>query len=216
MELTADQLARGLGAALAARSGGTFLAVLVYAAAGVVFIPVTLLATVTLTVFGLWPGIAIAWVGGVLSASASHALGRVIGPKMIAWLPRRIEARLRQFVARRPFSSVMLMRFSPVGNFGAFNLVAGAVGLPSRWFLVGNAVALLPGLVGLGVVINRLLAALRHPDPWNLLGTIAAVGLVVALFLLVRRRCLALPPPSPAVELSTEETHRARPHEAME
>jgi uncharacterized membrane protein YdjX (TVP38/TMEM64 family) len=216
MHPTPHEVAQRLADILAARSGGLFLAVLVYAAASVAFIPVTLLATVTLAVFGAWPGIAIAWMGGLLGANLSHALGRLVGPRLVAWLPRGADKHLRRFVTRRPISSALLMRLAPVGNFGAFNLVAGAAGLPAKSFLVGNAVGLLPGLLGLGLVVDRVLATLRNPGPRNVAITIGAVALVGVTFLVAKRRVLPGRLESHMAEQPSENVARADSHKMLE
>ena len=121
-----------LTAWIAEKPAGAFIATAVYAAAGAVFIPVTLLATATLTVFGAWPGVAIAWAGGVLSATLSHAVGLRLGDRALTWLPARLEKNLRRILTRRAFWSVVLMRLLPLGNFGALNILAGAVRVPRR------------------------------------------------------------------------------------
>lgn len=162
--------------------------VVCYMLATVVFVPITLLATTTLAVFGLWPGAAMAWVASVLGATLSHAIGRRLGPRVMAWLPERIESSVRRFLKRQAFWAVIFMRLVPIGNFGALNLVAGALKVPRRSFILGNMVGLLPGLCGLGVVVGRVVSLLRHPSFTNLLVTSGVVGGVTILAMLVKRR----------------------------
>jgi uncharacterized membrane protein YdjX (TVP38/TMEM64 family) len=173
---------------------GAFIAVLAYAAAGALFIPVTLLATATLAV---WPGVAVAWAGGVLSATLSHAIGGRVGDRGLPWVPARIAAVLRRILTRQAFWSVVLMRLLPLGNFGALNIVAGAVRVPRRSFVLGNMVGLLPGLLGLGVVVDRLIAVQRRPSLFNIGAAIAVLAVVAAIAVIVKRR-LAAPPRSGA------------------
>ena len=148
----------------------------------------TLLATSTLAVFGMWPGVAIAWAGGLLSATTSHAIGARFGRRAVAWIPDRFSARLRQFLVRRAFWGTILIRFMPVGNFGALNLIAGAVKIPRRSFVLGNMVGLLPGLLGLGVVVGRVLALFRRPSVANALVVGGLVAGLSVLGYLVKRR----------------------------
>jgi phosphatidylserine/phosphatidylglycerophosphate/cardiolipin synthase-like enzyme/uncharacterized membrane protein YdjX (TVP38/TMEM64 family) len=172
----------------AAAPGGVGLAVAIYAIAGTLFVPVTLLATTTLAVFGMWPGVAVAWAGSMLSATTSHLIGARFRRAVTALLPDRLERSMRGFLKQRSFWSVVLMRLLPLGNFGLLNLAAGALELPRRSFVLGNAVGLLPGLLGLGVVVNRVLAALRKPSLANLLVTILIIACLTLLVILVRRR----------------------------
>ncbi len=173
---------------IADRPAGTLLVALFYALAGALFVPVTLLATTTLAVFGLWPGVAIAWSGSVLGASISHAVGKRLGPRVVAWLPSRIERSVRRFLERQSFWAVVFMRIVPLGNFGALNLAAGALGVKRRSFILGNMVGLLPGLLGLGVVVDRTLALLYKPTVFNVVAFALVAGIVVVVTLWVRRR----------------------------
>lgn len=173
---------------IAARPAGTLLVALFYAVAGALFVPVTLLATATLAVFGPWPGVAIAWSGGLLGAMVSHAIGRRLGPRVVAWLPRRGEKGVPRFLERQSFWAVVCMRVVPLGNFGALNLAAGALGIRRRSFILGNMVGLLPGLCGLGVAVNRTAVLLYKPTPLNVVAFVMIVGGMVATSLWVRRR----------------------------
>jgi phospholipase D1/2 len=186
---------------LAAQRAGAFLAFAGVALASFLFVPITLLATATLTVFGVWPGVPIAWTGAVLGATLSHAVGVRWGRRAIGWIPARLAAALRRSLGRRAFWSVVLMRLLPVGNFGALNVLAGAFKIPRRSFIIGNAVGLLPGMLGLGVFVNRALAALRHPSVANV-GAVAAVAAVVTTLAIVARRRFGAPAMAPSKDVT--------------
>ncbi|HEX7597015.1 MAG TPA: VTT domain-containing protein, partial [Polyangia bacterium] len=168
--------------------GGSLLALLFYCLAGAVFVPVTLLATVTLAVFGMWPGVAIAWAGGVLSATLSHLLGGWFGPRLMRWMPEHIERSVRRFLRRQGFWSVIFIRLVPLGNFGMLNLVAGALRVPRKSFILGNMVGLLPGLLGLGMIVDRLRALLHDPSPTNVVLAGVVLLVVAGLVVLAKRR----------------------------
>jgi phospholipase D1/2 len=189
---------RDLTHRIADAPAGAFFAVLAYAAAATVFVPVTILATATLAVFGMWPGVPIAWAGGVLSATLSHAIGARLGERAMAWLPRRIGDGLRRILTRQAFWSVVLLRLLPLGNFAALNLVAGAVKVPRRSFLWGNMAGLLPGLLGLGLVVDRLLAVLRRPTVFNVTAAVVVLVLLLVLGTFLKRRLTAPPRRRPA------------------
>jgi uncharacterized membrane protein YdjX (TVP38/TMEM64 family) len=83
------------------------------------------------------------------------------------------------------------MRMLPVGNFSLINIVAGAIGVRLRDFLVGSAVGLLPGTLALTVFASRLGDALHDPRPRN----VVVLGAVLAgaiLLLVGARRLLTL------------------------
>jgi len=182
---------RDLTHRIAGAPAGALIATLAYAAAATIFIPVTVLATATLAVFGMWPGVAVAWAGGVLSATLSHAIGARLGERAMAWLPRRIGDGLRRILTRQAFWSVVLLRLLPLGNFAALNLVAGAVKVPRRSFVWGNMAGLLPGLLGLGLVVDRLLAVLRRPTAFNVTVAVVVIGLLLVLGTFLKRRLTA-------------------------
>ena len=136
----------------------------------------------------MWPGVAIAWAGGVLSATLSHLLGGWLGPRLLRRLPDRIERSVRRFLRRQGFWSVIFIRLVPLGNFGMLNLVAGGLHVPRTSFVLGNMVGLLPGLLGLGMIVDRLRALLRNPSPINVALAGAVLLVVLGLAMLAKRR----------------------------
>jgi uncharacterized membrane protein YdjX (TVP38/TMEM64 family) len=183
---------------LASRPGGPVLAALAISLASVLFVPITLLGTSALAVFGAWPGIPVVWIGAILGSAVSHVIGTRWAASVKRWLPEKVGSNLRRLLRGSPFWTVVFMRLLPVGNFGALNLLAGSFKLPLRSFVLGNAVGMAPGLLGLGVFVNRALAALRHPDLANLILAAAVAAATLALTLLLKRRLLA-PPRAPAL-----------------
>jgi uncharacterized membrane protein YdjX (TVP38/TMEM64 family) len=175
------ELARGRGAlqgialAIARRPAGIPIAIGLFAAAGVLFVPLTALAAVTLAAFGTWPGIGIAWAGGALAAALSHLAGGRLGQAAVARLSARFGRNPGALLRRHGFWSGVVCRLLP-GNFGAANLLAGALTIPRWAFLTGNAVGLLIELVGLGVVLDRALAASAAPTRGNVLSAVLLIG----------------------------------------
>jgi uncharacterized membrane protein YdjX (TVP38/TMEM64 family) len=47
-------------------------------------------------------------------------------------------------------------RLVPLGNFTLANVIAAAIGIPFRAFILGNALGLLPGLLALTLLGDRL------------------------------------------------------------
>lgn len=178
----------GQALALAQHPWGAGVAILGYALAGVFFVPVNLLAAVALAVFGGWPGMGVAWVGGLLGAILSHTLGWHLGARALACIPERMHRRWLALSEGRTFWVIVLIRILPAGNFGAFNLLAGALKLPRRAFVLGNMLGLVPGLLGLGMIGNRLMAALHRPGAENYLYLGLVLALLLAGILFLRRR----------------------------
>jgi len=179
-----------VGSRLAAEPAGPFLAVGIIAVASALFVPITLLGTTTLAVFGGWPGVPVAWIGAVLGATLSHAVGLRLGTRVMRWLPGRVESNLRRLLRERAFWTVVFMRLLPVGNFGALNLLAGAFRIPRRSFVLGNIVGMAPGLLGLGVFVDRAREAVRHPSRLNVAIALAVAVLTTVLTVILKRRLL--------------------------
>ena len=179
-----------LASRLAAQPAGPLLAIAAIAIAGALFVPITLLGTTALAVFGAWPGIPVVWIGAVLGATLSHAVGLRWGTRVMRWLPGRVESNLRRLLRERAFWTVVFMRLLPVGNFGALNLLAGAFKIPRRSFVLGNIAGMAPGLLGLGVFVERARAALRHPSPLNVAVALAVAALTTVLTMVLKRRLL--------------------------
>ena len=151
------------------------------------FVPATLLVGMIVLVFPSWMGALLAWGTSLLAAAALHGLGRARRREVA----RRWGAQtmwLRGQLRRRRLLAVALSRLVPVGGFSAMSLVAGALRVPLRGYLVGSALGLLPGILGLTWLADRVLAAVRAPGPVNLLlVAVLVAGLAAALSWLGRR-----------------------------
>jgi uncharacterized membrane protein YdjX (TVP38/TMEM64 family) len=79
-------------------------------------------------------------------------------------------------------------------------MLAGALRIPVRDFALGNMVGLLPGILALTLLADRLAGVLQHPRPRTLLllgGCLLVIG--AALFWLRRRTTSALATPDDKV-----------------
>jgi phospholipase D1/2 len=199
-DLHVGSAALHLASRLAQERAGPLLAVGAIALASALFVPITLLGTTTLAVFGAWPGVPVAWLGAVLGATLSHAVGLRLGTRVMRWLPGGVESNVRRLLRERAFWTVVFMRLLPVGNFGALNLLAGAFKIPRRSFVLGNIVGMAPGLLGLGVFVDRAREALRHPSALNVAVALAVAVLTTVLTVILKRRLIGARrrAPSPA------------------
>jgi uncharacterized membrane protein YdjX (TVP38/TMEM64 family) len=83
---------------------------------------------------------------------------------------------LRGQLRRRGLLAITTARLVPVGNFSVMSRVAGALAVPLRPFLLGNALGTLAGALALSLFTNRAVAALRAPDVVNVALLTALVG----------------------------------------
>jgi len=161
-----------------------------YLVGAVVLFPITPLLVATALVFGPLPGIAYSMVGALSGALLTYGIGRLVGSRRIgaSWLAGPRTTRIREHLRRRGLVAVITARMLPVGNFSLINLIAGALPIRLRDFMIGNVIGLLPGVLGLALFTGQLGRTLRNPSPRDLL---VLCGIVIAASALVgalRRR----------------------------
>jgi phosphatidylserine/phosphatidylglycerophosphate/cardiolipin synthase-like enzyme/uncharacterized membrane protein YdjX (TVP38/TMEM64 family) len=163
------------------------VAVGAFVVGGLVMFPLTLLVLDAVVVFGPVAGPAYGLVGALLSAWLSFWLGRRLGRRTVRRMAGSRVNRISRGLARGGVLGVVAVRLLPVAPFTVVNLVAGASHLRAWEFVVGTAIGLLPGLLALTVLGDRLAAALRHPSWTSVLLLAATAVAVVAVALLVRQ-----------------------------
>lgn len=147
--------------------------------------------------FGLTTGIALSWVGSVISAVVTFAIARRIGRQAVAEMTGDRLRRAEEVLEDEGFTALVMARLTPVLPFTILNYGAGVSSMAWRHYLVGSMVGLLPGSVGY--------AAMGASSGMDL-RTYVGAGVVAALMFLGaflsarssrRRRRAALPSPTP-------------------
>jgi phosphatidylserine/phosphatidylglycerophosphate/cardiolipin synthase-like enzyme/uncharacterized membrane protein YdjX (TVP38/TMEM64 family) len=162
----------------------------VYVVGGVVMVPLTLLVAATAIVFTPYTALAYAFGGSLLSALATFCLGRILGRQTVQRLAGDRLNGVSKRLARHGIINMAIIRNLPVAPFSVVNAVAGASHLKLTDYLVGTAVGMTPGIVGLTVLSDRLRDALRDPDPVNF-AILAGVALALVGLGLWLQRFLA-------------------------
>ncbi len=134
--LTAEALGRFLHTA---GFWAPFVFILVYTAGVCVFIPGTLLTALGAALFGAYQGFVYVWIGAMLGASISFAIGRTLGREFAESLTRGKLEKYDDAIERNGFATVLYLRliYFPftVLNFGMgltkvrFTDYIGATGL---------------------------------------------------------------------------------------
>jgi phosphatidylserine/phosphatidylglycerophosphate/cardiolipin synthase-like enzyme/uncharacterized membrane protein YdjX (TVP38/TMEM64 family) len=145
-----------------------------------VVFPVTVLIAATAVVLGPLDGFVWASIGALSAASANFALGRAI-PR--ARLERWVGARIGRRLKRGGIVSMMIVRNVPIAPFTVVNVVAGAVRIPFRDYLIGTVLGMGPGIAALTILGDRLRGILRDPSwlNWSLLVLAVVLWIGVAL-----------------------------------
>jgi uncharacterized membrane protein YdjX (TVP38/TMEM64 family) len=149
--------------------------------AGLLLVPLEILAIAAGLVFGWFPGGLVALIGSLASALFGYVAGRAIGTaRLPRWMSRR-SYRSGVQVGARGFMGVVVLRLASVASAGAINLLSGAWRVPFAAFVTGTAIGLLPvmaALAGLGALLRQ---TVLQPSIWNGLVTIGAGMILIAL-----------------------------------
>ncbi len=127
------------------------------------------------------------YLGALLGAAASFALGRALGREAVERFTGARVARLDAAIGRRGLTAVLGARLVPVIPFTLINYGAGLTSVRRRDYAIGTAVGILPGsaaYVALGAFGWEL-------GPWfwvalSVVGVLLIGGVVAGI--LVRRR----------------------------
>ncbi len=116
--------------------------------------------------FGPWLGTAYALIGATTGATVVFLAARAglagLAARAGPWV-RRFEAGFR----RNPLNFLLVLRLIPIVPFWLLNLVAGAIGLPLRVFVIGTLIGMVPVsfiYASLGNGLGTLAEEGRPPD----------------------------------------------------
>lgn len=180
------ELSEGLRG-LSSTTQGLVVLPLVLALALILFVPVTPILVGCGLVFEPSRGVPIALAGTLLGAMGGWALGRVLGAPLL----RRVRGpRLRTLMRRlrrQPLRATIFVRLVPVGSFTVINVMAGAVRIPFRWYLLGNVIGLLPGVLLVTGLGGNLFAMMGQPELMKVVLAVAAMVILGGVVIGLRR-----------------------------
>lgn len=107
-----------------------------------------LLAGVAGALFGLAGGIALSWVGAMVSAVVTFAIARRLGRAAVASMTGPRIDRVEEIMRQQGLLAVIIARVTPVVPFTVVNYGAGVTAVSTRDFVLGTAIGILPGTVG--------------------------------------------------------------------
>lgn len=159
-----------------------------YVLGSLLMVPITVLITLTVLVFGIYDGFLFALLGAVISGVITYWLGRVLGRDVVRSLAGDKVTTLSRKLGRRGILSTFVVRLMPIAPYSVVNVVAGASHIRFLDFIIGTALGLLPGMLAIVGVIERGAALLTDPDLPTVLSAIAVVAAVAAAFVLIQRK----------------------------
>lgn len=125
--------------------GASALFVLVYAAAATLALPATPFTLAGGIVFGFAKGAALNWLAATIGATGSYVLARALGADAIRLLLGRHAARLDTLSSRTGAMAIGRLRLIPLIPFDGISVASGLARVPTRAFVVGTALGIIPG-----------------------------------------------------------------------
>lgn len=159
---------------------GPLLVIGLFVLGGLLIVPVTALIVATVLAYGPLTGFVYALVGVIANAAVVYAVGAHLGRRGIRRLAGGRLNRVSSRLGERGILTIFLLRVVPVAPFSVINLVAGASHVTFRDYLLGTVLGMVPGMLAIALLIDRILALLADPTP-RTLGIFAAVVIVLAL-----------------------------------
>lgn len=144
----------------------------------VLAVPLIFLTLVAVAAYGPLTGSAYVLAGAMMSAAVSYGVGRLLGREVVERLAGPRVNQLSRRLARRGLLAVVAVRLVPVAPFAVVNMVAGASHLRLQHLLLGTAIGILPGTLGVALFLDQIQAALRSPTPWTWALVALTVGLI--------------------------------------
>lgn len=159
-----------------------------YVVGGLLVFPMTLLIVATAFAFGPWPALIYSLLGCLSSAILVYGLGYGMGRQAVArWVGSRLN-RLNRLLTRHGVFAVATIRLLPLAPYSVVNLVAGAVRVRFRDFVLGTLLGISPGVIGITLFETQLENVVRDPGLQSLTLLAAILAFLLLGVVWLRRR----------------------------
>ncbi len=150
-----------------------------YAIGGLAAVPITLMIIATVTVFGPWAGAGYALVGTEIAALLAFGAGHAVGRDTVRRLAGSRVNRLSRKLSERGVLTIITLRIVPVAPFTVINIIAGVSEIRFRDFAIGSFIGMIPGVIAISLLADRIIASVRNPSVASILILVAVIALVV-------------------------------------
>lgn len=161
----------------------------VYVVGSLLMVPLTAMVMATALTFGFWEGTGYSLIGASLGGVAGFGVGRWLGRDTVHRLTGSRVRRVSELLGRRGLLSVIGIRLVPIAPYTIANLMLGASHVRLRDFVIGSALALLPGIIAINLFETNLHAAIADPS-WGAILVALLVPIAAVLLLALLRRAL--------------------------
>jgi phospholipase D1/2 len=165
-----------------------FIVLLIYIVGGLIMFPVTILIAATAAMFDLVPSILYAYLGSLSSAIITYLIGARLGRRKVGELTGSWLDRLSRRLQDQGLFTVTVMRMLPLAPFTVVNMVAGAMHIRFRHYVLGTFFGMTPGILAIAVFTERLLSFVRTPDVLSFLVLIGVAGVMILAGVWVKKR----------------------------
>lgn len=164
---------------------GPLLVIGLFVVGGLLVMPVTALIVATVLTYGPLTGFLYALLGVIANAAAVYGVGVYLGRRGVRTLAGERLNRISSRLGERGILAVFLLRVVPVAPFSVINLVAGASHVTFRDYLIGTVLGMVPGMLAIALLIDRILSLLSNPTPRSLAIFVLVVTVLAAAALLI-------------------------------
>ena len=152
--------------------------------------PIVILIPVTAFIYGPLLGPVYALLGCLVSALLCYMLGREMGSVAVSRIAGSRSAYISRKLSQRGFFMIALFRFLPVAPYTMVNILAGAFRMRLVDYTTGTLVGLLPGVIIMTLIENRLEKAIYQPDRWNVFALAGVASLLLLASIWIKRRLM--------------------------
>jgi phospholipase D1/2 len=152
------------------------------------FIPILVLITVTILIYGAYEGPLLVLISSCASGAVTYWLGRLLGRRTVRKLAGGKVNRLSIRLGKSGFLSTFIVRLVPIAPYSIINIFAGATHIRFRDFILGTALGLLPSSLAIAGIIDRGSALFSNPGPATILGLIAVIAVAAGAYFFMHRK----------------------------
>jgi phospholipase D1/2 len=164
-----------------------FIFIAAYLIGGFVLFPVTVLGGAVAIIFPPLKAVAISFTGIMLSASLHHWIGSHFLRKRTNALLGRIRKKIDEALTDQSIVTIAALRMLPIAPFALVNVVAGAMGVRYRDFILGTALGLAPSITVICLFGRQVRAFWHHPSVTGVLLIVAVVALWIGVAVTLQR-----------------------------